>query len=582
MTDLIIVLGATTLVAIVFHAWKVPPMVAFFTAGALVGPHGLALIHSPPQVKIMTEGAGLLLMFTIGLEFSLQKLMAFRRSLLFIGAGQVVLTAFLFTVVFTGALGYPIEKSIFLSFIVSLSSTAVVTKLLSDRRDLETPHGMAALSILLSQDIAVIPMIVAIPFLRSIHNMSSGFLESLFPVLLLGASGLAILYVVNRYILPPLLFRVAQTKNHEVFFFSIVFFVAIVAFAVHSIGLSVSLGAFIAGMLIAGSAYGKQATSDFLPLRDAFLSLFFVTVGMLLDVKFVVMHFPMVILIGLIVLTLKAFVIFTVVWMSGNSGTVARIVALLVFQTGEFSFILADQGLKLNLMSEVELQYFIAISILSLGATPFVYRWLPQLSQSDRFRHMVPLWIEQRAVVWRRYYMRLLKASVDLEVLAHSPRPRPEVIIIGFGVAGRSLAKVLKALKIQYAIIETNRQTVVQFRGHEPSHYGDASSTEILESCGIDDAKLVAIVTSSVTTLEPVIRAVRELRPSVPIIARTNYLLDVNRFREYKNIDMVISEFETTIEVISRALKANDVDPMKIETFTAALRAELGTTGATT
>lgn len=548
-------------------------MVAFFTAGALIGPSALGWIESPPQVEIMTEGAALILMFTIGLEFSLKELMESRRSLIVLGFGQVVLNLIVFTSLFHIALDFSIEKSIFWSFVVALSSTAVVLKMLSDHRDFESPHGKASFAILLSQDIAVIPMILTIPFLKSSAQFGSSLAESALPILLLAITVLAILYVVNRFVLPLVLFRVAQTKSREVFFFFIIFLVAIFAMGLHSIGLSYSLGAFIAGMLIAGSAYGRQATAEFVPLRNAFLGIFFVTIGMLLDLRFLIENIHTVLLIGAVILSLKALILFAVVWFSGNSGTVARIVALFLFQMGEFSFILADQGLKLNIIDARELQYFYAVAILSLAFTPFVYRLMPLLNNSEGFQKQIPNWIQWPALNLKIKLAKVLQSPID--TTSHNKHEAVDIVIIGFGVAGRSLAKVLRRLSIPYRIIESNGDTVSQFQGREPILFGDASSLEILESAGIMGAKICVMVTSGISTLEPVLRSVRRLRSEIPVIARTNYLLDMARLKDLPLVELVVSEFETTLETIVRVLTKQGIEPSVIDEFSLHLRKEL-------
>lgn len=558
MTDIIVLLGAATLVAVVFHVWKLPPIVAFFTAGALVGPHGFALIQSPPQVELMTEGAAILLMFTIGLEFSLKTFSEFRRPLILLGAGQVIATVVIFFGLFSSVFGLPFEKALFFSFMTSLSSTAVVLKLLSENRDLETPHGKAGLSILLSQDIAVIPMIITIPFLYKMNEMAASLLESILPITLIILTVLGALYLLNKYILPMVLVRVAQTKSREVFFFSLVFFVASIAYLMHLIGLSVSLGAFIAGMLIAGSAYGKQATADFVPLRDAFLGLFFVTIGMLLDLGFLFSHLHWILLIGIPLLAIKALIIFLVVWFAGNTGNISRVSSLLLFQLGEFSFILADQGLKLNLLNQMELQYFIAISILSLAITPLVYRYMSLLNNSALFNGLVPKRMSILMYKLRTRYLANISGNVDLEAISALHSIKPHVLLIGYGVAGRSLAKALKTLETTYSIIEANSETVRAFQNKEPIIYGDASSPEILEQAGIEHCKLAVVVTSGISTLEPVIRSIRKLKEDIPIIARTNYILDLQRIKDIPLTDVIVSELETTLEIVSNTLNKLD------------------------
>jgi CPA2 family monovalent cation:H+ antiporter-2 len=568
MVDLIVLLGAATLVAVLFHYFKVPPIVAFFAAGAVVGPHGLGLINSPPNLELMTEGAALILMFTIGLEFSYKKLFEMSKPLLVLGIGQVTLTVLAFILLLSKTLGYPTEKAIFFSFLISLSSTAVVFKLLSDNRDFETPHGRAAFSILLSQDIAVIPMIVVIPLLKNINEAAGSFADSIVPFLLLGATGLILFIALSRYVLPPLLYRVARTGSREIFFFCILFILASLALLLHKIGLSVSLGAFIAGMLIAGSPYGKQATADFLPLRDAFLGLFFVIIGMLIDSKFIFMNIHKVLMVGVIILSVKVLIMFSLLWFVGYSGTVSRIVSLLLLQFGEFGFVLADQGFRLNLLSQKELQYFIALAIITLIATPFIYRLIPILSEPKRFSRFIPAATQNVLSKVRGRTIHLLASNSWTQSLNSDVTYQDHVIIIGFGIAGQSVSKALRFCKIPYVIIETNIDTVRAFSKQEPIIFGDATSESILHEAHISRARMVIIVTSSVSTIEPILIKIRHCAlNTLPVIVRTNYILDLNRFKNYEGVDFIVSEVEASYALIENLMHKMDIEQKKKEEF---------------
>jgi len=572
--DIILVLGAAALVATLFHLVSLPPIVAFFSAGALIGPSALGWIESPPRIEVMTEVAAVLLMFTIGLEFSLKELSTLKRPLLILGLGQVLGSILIFSGILAFFVNFPTEKAIFWSFIITLSSTAVVIKMLSDHRDFESPHGKSSFAILIFQDFAVIPMILMIPFLaRQSGSNVTGLFDSLLPILLLVVIGTGLLYFIGRSVLPKVLHRVVQTKNREVFFFFMVFLVAVLSSAFHFVGLSYSMGAFIAGILLAGSSYGRQATAEFKPLRDAFLGVFFVTVGMLLDLNFLVLNLHKVFVIGTLVLGLKATIIFLLVWLSGSSGSVARTVAIFIFQMGEFSFILADQGFKLGLIQAKELQYFLAVAIISLATTPLVYRLMPFLSDSAFFNRWIPGYIRRLGAFVRTKTLKALGAATL--TISGDHKTNPDVVIVGFGVAGRALAKVLVSLKIPYCVIESNGDTVKQFSQAEPIVFGDAASPDILEAAGIMSAKICVIVTSGVSTLAPVLNTLRQLRADIQIIARTNYLLDVEKVRTYSPLSLVVSEFETTLETIVRVLTQCNTDPDLIQEFTEDLRAQL-------
>jgi monovalent cation:H+ antiporter-2, CPA2 family len=579
--DLVVLLGAASLVATVFHVIRLPPLVAYFIAGAMIGPSGLALIGSPPKISILTEGAALFLMFTLGLEFAPKEILGFRKPIFVLGLGQVLATVFIFTLLFRGVLTFPMPKAIYWSFIVALSSTAVVMKMLADHRDFESPHGRAAFSILLAQDMAVIPMILVIPLLSqtttAITLQGQEIWDSLFPVALLTAAAGGGLYAFHRWILPMVTHSVAATRNREVFFFFIVSLVAMFSAGFHSVGLSFSLGAFVAGVFLAGSDFGRQAMAEFTPLRNVFLGVFFVSVGMLLDLSFLFQNLHSVLIIGSIVLSLKALVLFMVVWWSGNSGSVSRTVALFLFQMGEFSFILADQGLRLGLASQKETQIFMAIAIISLATTPFVYRILPWLTNARFFR----TFDNARARRLRDRLWKNLGSAVDITALnLETKHHQADVVIVGFGVAGQALAKSLRLLNVSYAVIESNAQTVRKWAHLEPIVYGDATAEEILLSAGLADCRLCVALTSGLSTLEPVYHAIRRLRPEVPVVARTNYLLDVDRFPKNFQTRFVVSEFETSLEATVQALESLQIPRIEIENLVQNLRREYSLTQA--
>ncbi len=575
----LILLGAAILVATAFHSFKLPPIVAFIAAGVIVGPSGFGLIGTSLQVYNITEIAAVLLMFTIGLEFSLKDLVRFGRPLLVLGLGQILITLILFTAIFWLGFHFSFEKSIFYSFLIIPSSSAVVLKLLHDNREFDTPYGRAAFSVLLTQDIAIIPMILAVPFLVTQKMASDSFLDSVFPLLLLIIMALVLLYLISKYALPFLLQRVSRTQSREIFFFTILFICAGSAALMHRIGLSVSLGAFIAGMLLAGSNYGKQATAEIMPLRDSFLSLFFIAVGMMLDVHFLIHHLANIFLIGLCVFFIKSAILFFLVWVAGNSAGISRAVTGLLFQFGEFSFILAELGRKHFLITDSESQYFVAIGITSLALTPFLYKKLPFLLHDKSWDNWAPPFLVKsslafRAIV-RKYLMRLSLPDSDMSELTGERGASEHVIVIGFGVAGQSLCRVLDHLKIQYRIIELNSETVRINSPHLPILFGDAAHIEILKSAGIDRARLVVAVTSGASMLGPILRSIHQMRPDIPVIARTHYLNDLDRLRDHPPTHFVVSESETALKVIDLTLKNFSVENALVDELVTELRKAL-------
>lgn len=576
VVDLLVVLGAASLVATFFSRAKLPSIVSFIAAGILVGPSALGLIGTLPQIDFIIEGTALLLMFTIGLEFSFATVLEMRRALVLLGVSQVLITLLVFTPMIAVIFGFPIEKAVFISFLITLSSTAVAMKTLADSRETETPHGKAIISIALVQDIAVIPMIIATPYLAARTSLASGIFDSILPLFILIILGLGIFYLLSKNILPFVLKHAASTKNREVFFFTILFICVGMASLMSAIGLSVSLGAFLAGMLISTSPYGRQATADFLPLRDAFLGLFFVTIGMLLNLQFFFEHFFVIIAIAIVVLALKSIIVFGLVWLLGNSGAVARATTYLAFNIGEFSFLMAEQGLKLDLLSETDRQYFVPVAILSLIATPFVFRDLNAKLTTDLFDRYIPGFLRSRMQEARKSVLNMIGQPLEMSKFETHEMMKDHVIIVGFGLGGQSVARVLTDIGIPCLIIESNAETVAKFKNEYKIVFGDASSSEILHQAGAEHCRMIVLVTAGLQGLRHMSATVERDYPNIPIVARTNYILDLQTLPTSDQTQYVVGEVETSIRILNEILGFFKVDHSRVDDILAQTREKLG------
>jgi len=345
--EFLILVGATTIVATFCHYLRLPTIVGFIVAGMVVGPFGTGLVGSTPASRQITELGVIFLMFTIGLEFSFAKLRQLRSSFLGLGLPQVIGTLVLAALIIKYSLNFPWSKSIFLGCLVSLSSTAIVMKLLQDARETAAPYGTTTIGILLCQDLAVIPMMLALPLLTEVQRVNVPFSWNVVGAWTFKlASVSTLLFLGGKYVVPFFLERVTKTKSRELFFFAMLLLCFGVAFAMEYTGFSLAFGAFIAGLMIAESPYGRQATADIVPLRDNFLGLFFASVGMMVDLKFMAMKFHWILLTMIALLILKSGLIFVIGRLMRFPVTTALITGLLIFQVGEFSFILADLGAK--------------------------------------------------------------------------------------------------------------------------------------------------------------------------------------------------------------------------------------------
>lgn len=562
--ELIILFGAATAVATICHYVRLPTVVGFILAGVMVGPYGFSLVSSLPNADRLAEFAVIFLMFSIGLEFPFRRFLDLRREFLKMGLLQVALT------VMVGAMAAKIlgdasaPKALFIGCLIALSSTALVIKLLHDARDIETPYGKSTLSILLFQDLAVIPMMLALPMLagETVAHWS-GATMALTAVKVLGL--FVSLWLTGRYVVPFVLDRVVRTRSREVFFFCILFLCFGVAFLFELGGLSVGLGAFAAGMMIAESPYGRQVTADVVPLRDNFLGLFFTSVGMLLDLKFVAGHLFTILGISALVLCLKSLVTFAVALANRAPASIAAIVGLCTAQIGEFSFVLAQKGVDLGIFSTTENQMFLSVSVLTIALTPFLFRLGPRIALAQ---HQAP---------WKSAASSREGAGVR-EIVQAGDQNNGKTIIIGFGIAGRNMAAAMGALGIPFAAIELNYEVVKELKkAGLPILYGDATRTEVLEHAGLATARLVVIAVSGAKIVPAVIAAVRQLRPDLQIIVRAQYLRDLDAMHREPHLDLVVAEVETSVELLARALKVYGVESEDIRRYMQQARHQLNT-----
>lgn len=572
--EILMVCLVATIVVTACHKLKLPTIVGFILTGMVIGPSALGLVSSLPSAYRLTEIVGVILMFTIGLEFSLSKLRELKQPFFRLGIPQVVLTC---CVIIGG--GYvltdvPLPKLTLWGFAISLSSTALILKLLSDYGDMQTPLGRNTMGILIMQDIAVIPMLLLLPifahgqalsgsefgasvglsFDRAVWlNYGTWFLKAFGVVVVLG--------LFARLGLPRVLEHVVQTRSQELFFFSIIFICLGTGALFHWLGLSQSLGAFVSGLIIAESAFARHTIVVFGSLRDTFLGAFFVTVGMLLDLQFLGGNLGTVVLIGAVFFVIKVGVTTLVCLVQKIPKATALLTGFTLCQVGEFSFLLVSSGTSLGIFDDRDSQYFMAASVLSMVATPFIYMYTPRLVH----RYF--------ALQWR---------GIGLAEPALGDKVEPvrdavaTTIIIGCGIAGHNVAEALSALRISYHIIEMNYQTVksLQARGY-PISFGDATQKETLEHAGIAHARMVVIAASGSEVVGHMVHAIRALRPDLPIIVRAQYVRDLHHIGKDPGIRPVVAEIETAAELVAHVLKNYGVSPEIIFEYTAKVRTQL-------
>ncbi|HSA96728.1 MAG TPA: monovalent cation:proton antiporter-2 (CPA2) family protein, partial [Acidobacteriota bacterium] len=477
--ELVIVLAASVLIIYVSHRLRLPSVVGFLLTGVVIGPGGLSLVKNDATVQTLAEIGVVMLLFTIGLEFEPARLKRIRRDFWAGGGLQVLLTTAVTVAVLT-LFRTPVREALFYGFLVSLSSTAVVLKILADRGESAAPQGRISLGILIFQDVAIVPMIALVPVLANAGAVSLGAIGLRFA---LSAVAIGLAFVLARFLMPRILHLVVQTRIREVFLIATLFIVLGMALLTSSFGLSLALGAFLAGVILAESDYSHQVVSDVLPFKDVFNSLFFISVGMLLDVGAVWTFRTLVLALIASILLVKFLVVATTVGLLGYGPRISILTGLALAQIGEFSFVLAGVGRANGLLAGNIFQAFVASSILTILATPFLIRSGPALAALG----------ERRLPLKKKPVSDEVRPACDLA---------GHVIIAGYGLNGRNLAHVLKEAGIGYFVIELNPVTVREAAtAGEPILFGDVGSRTILEEAGVRRAKgLVFAISDPVVT----------------------------------------------------------------------------------
>jgi CPA2 family monovalent cation:H+ antiporter-2 len=525
--DIVIILLVSIPIIFIFRKINLPSIVGFLIAGMIIGPYGFQLISEIEQIEIMAEIGVILLLFTIGLEVSFSRLLEMKRLLLIAGGLQVLMTIILSGFIFF-LFDIPINKSIYYGMLVSLSSTAIVLKLLSDKDELEAPHGRISLSILIFQDLAIVPMFLLLPILAATTQTSTGMIL----IRLLYAFGaVALILITARVLMPKILFQLANLRMREAFTVGILLLLLGSAYLTYSIGLSFALGAFIAGIILSETDLSHQVAADILPLKDAFNSIFFVSVGLLLNIGFVI-KFPLILTIVILsIFFLKSVIIILIVKGLKFPLRTAILTGLGLAQIGEFSFILAQAGLGFNLIENDFYNSFLAASIFTMLVTPLVFQILPFISTKFGF-------LERKTITQN-----------DTALKDH-------VIIVGFGLNGRNLARVLKETGIQYIITELNPETVrIEKANGEKIIYGDITKEGILHHAHIETANILVLAISDPSATRIGVQNAKRLNPSVYTIVRTRYTKEIEGLRMLGANEVIPEEFETSLHIFSKVLE---------------------------
>jgi CPA2 family monovalent cation:H+ antiporter-2 len=533
LRDLVILVAVAIPVVILAHRLRIPTLVGFLLSGMLMGPHALGLVRDIHTVNELAKVGSILLLFAVGLELSLSRIIKLGKYVLRGGAIQMVATIAIVAVV---ALAFrkPFNQAVLWGALVALSSTAIILKIYADRGELDSAHGRVVVSILLFQDLCVVPLMVLLPLLAGRQQGWGAVLRAV-AVTAVVTGGMVL---AGRVIVPKALERVATLRNQEIFTLCVLAIGLGAAYLTSRFGLSLALGAFLAGLIIAESEYGLQALSDILPFRDTFSGIFFTSVGMLLDVGYVARHLVLVLAVTLGMVVLKTAAGFAAVRVVRRSSRVGLIAGLGLGQVGEFSFVLASVALTLGLLGPTDYQVFLGASIATMLAAPFVVEAAPSIA--DRL-------LQYRSLPTMEFGTREVRAAQPLN---------DHVIIVGYGLNGRNLSRALRSAEIPYAVLDSNGQKVREARlDREPIFFGDGTRGEVLDRVGIQRARVVVFAIASHQDELRGIAVAKHLNPRVHIVARTRYVRDIEMLHALGANEVVPEEFETSLEIFVRVLR---------------------------
>jgi CPA2 family monovalent cation:H+ antiporter-2 len=538
LKDVVIILVLAMGVVYVSHRLKLPVIVGLLVTGVLAGPHALGLISAIDEVEQLAKIGVILLLFTIGIEFSLRKLLKIKMLVLVGGSLQVAATVLVVYGVTYYGLGWSFGAAVFMGFLISLSSTAIVLKVLQDRAEMETPQGRIALGILIFQDVIVVLFIILTPFLAGQTGGEAS--PSVLRLAITGAALLLFVFVGSRYLVPAILHQTVRTRSRELFLLTVGGICFAVAFVAAE--LSLALGAFLAGLTISESEYSHEAFELIRPFRDIFTSFFFVSIGMLLDLGFVLQQPVLILLITVGVLVGKSIIVAITSLLLGYPLRTAVISGLTLSQVGEFAFILATVGSSYALLSAEAEQMFLAVSVLTMAGTSLLIAGAPRVADWV-LRAPVPARLQQGL-----YPIKDLTPPPTDDLLDH-------LVIIGFGINGRNVAHAARHACIPYAIIEMNADTVrAERQCGEPIFYGDATQEAVLKQANLDQARTVVIVIADAGSTRRIAGLVRQLNPAAHIIARTRYVKEMEALYRLGVNEVIPEEFETSVEIFTRVM----------------------------
>ena len=535
LKDILIIFALSTLVNYLFTRVKIPTIIGYLLTGIVAGPHLTGIVHSDTNIELLAEIGVVLLLFTIGLEFSLKHLIKIRRIVFFGGFLQVAITAF---VVMLLARGYDLNfpAALFVGFLTALSSTAVVLKVLQERSEVTSNYGRTVLGVLIFQDLLLVPLLLFTPLMGGeVNHLGQDFL-------MLGIKSVLIIVMVfvgHKWLMPYVLHAIAMTKNQELFFMSILLICLAVAFLTHELGMSLAFGAFLAGLMISESEYSHNAFGHIVPFKDTFTSFFFVSIGMLLDIGFVLDNMGIVLITVFFVILLKLIVGGFTGFVLGHTFRGQVMVGFALAQVGEFSFILAKLGQDYQILSDYFYQLFLSVAIVTMSVTPFMIIGARPLAN----------WFLKLPIP--QFMIDGLFPLKEIEV----PELKSHMVLIGKDSRSVNLSVMARHIRMPYVSVVFDPAIVKKRQeAGEMVVYGDAMNEPILKKAHVDTAEVVVVSVGDLMSSMAIVEKVRIMNNHAAILVRTRHVEDVEELYRLGATQVIPEEFETAIEIFERVL----------------------------
>lgn len=541
LQNITVILLTAVIILLIFNKLKLPSMIGLFLTGIVLG----QFLHSAETINTISELGVIFLLFIIGLEFSMEKFSSIKHYAIIGGILQVLLTTLIVTIL-SVLVGFPINQGIFMGFLVSFSSTAIVMKLIQERQMNNSIQGKVVLGILIFQDIAVILVLLLTPLLGGSKIDITTLPQTLITVVTL----VVVLAVCSKWIIPKVLHIASYTKNRDLFILLTLVICLGTTYATSLAGISPELGAFIAGLMISKTEFSHQTLGYVEPFQDVFMSLFLISIGLMLDVNYFISNIVLIIALAIVVLVVKILATGTTIAVLKLPMRIIVIVSVLLSQIGEFSFILAAEGLKYNIITNDLFTLFLATTVITMSLTPFLQKLTPKIIEKIGNRGM-----------------RLPEndEALPTQIDENDENISDHVILAGFGVNGRNIAKACKNQNIPYIAIDLNPIIVKRQKAlGEHIIYGDASKENILEEVNISKAKMIIIATTDYRGSLKATDTARRLNPNIHIEVRTKYIKNVDELYEAGADEVIPEEFETGLVIFSRIMDFYNKDPDEI------------------